>query len=266
MANTVFFLIGIPLPALVAWLSIWFLADAVITTLLVGLTFAGLIFVYDKWVGDFSFERKIPEEIMNKDEKISLGIKMLIGGAIGTAALLVLWSMFAPTWMGPTSITMPFPAHVAAVIKWSYFVLFAALFLIEAALEHVYFNFFSSIEFTEKEGMASLAGEQRSFSSNLTISVGVFLLNFAIGYYVFSPRLIPALIYGFIALGVNLFMMNIRYDKKMIVSTLLRVGIAIGVLLYILYLYYTLEGKISRKTPEYYFAANTNNCIDEWLA
>ena len=154
MANTWFFIIALALPALVAWTTLRFTHDSILTMLAVGLlSFILPIYVYDNWIGDFSFERKIPSEIMNRGEKIKNGAIFGALAAIGVAAVLILWSMFMPTWAGPTSITPPFPVFVDNPwLQRSYYVLFIIFFLLMAVLEHIFFHYLVSIEYTEKEG------------------------------------------------------------------------------------------------------------------
>jgi hypothetical protein len=266
MANTLFFLIAIPLPAILAWTTLWFTHDAIITMIVTGgLGLLLPIIVYDKWVGDFSFERKIPDEIMNKEDKISLGIKLGLGAAFGVAIFLALWSMFLPEFFGPTSITLPFPVTDGA-LKYTYLTFFVLSYLIFAALEHIYFNYFTSIEYTEKEGLASFGGEKASFSSNFVISIGNALMHFAVFYWTIKPLLFWAIIYGAVAFFVNFVVISVRHNKKLIVSILFKVGIALGVLLYLWYLSFTLGGDVKRITPTYYFTADVENSWGNWFA
>ena len=263
MANLGFFLIALPLPSILAWVTLYFTNDSIITLLVTG--FFGLllpIYIYDEYVGDFSFERKIPDEIVNKEDKIKKGIIMGIAGAIGTVLVLSLWSMYMPDWLGPKSLTLQQPYNGS----WYYGIPFAAVFLAFSALDHVFFNFFCSIEYTEKDGLMSMSGEQRSFGSNLLISIAHALMWFAIFWYVVSPILFVAIAYAGIALIVNLINMKIRRSDKMIVSTLWRIGLALGSLLFLCYLDLTLEGHLPRKTPDYYFTGHVNNCWSKWFS
>jgi len=266
MANTLFFLGALPLPAIIAWLSLWYTHDAIISLVLtISLGLIVPIIVYDKVIGDFSFERKIPEEIMNKDEKIKTGIIYCVGAAFGLGIFRTLFSMFVDEFFGPTSITLPFPS-LSGWIKWIYIVVFVLLWIVLAVTEHVFFNFFSSIEYTEKEGgMASLAGEKPTFSSNLILSLGVGLLHFAFYYWIVKPILFFAVIYGILAVIVNFVVITIRHDKKMIVSVLLKIGLAIGVLLYLWYLNISLNGNLKRETPVYFFNADVENKFSTWF-
>lgn len=265
MANTLFFLIALPLPAVIAFFSLWWSQDAIITMTLVGLLgFILPIWVYDKFVGDFSYERKIPSEVMDKGAKISAGMSMMAGAAIGLGALLVLYVRYCPSWMGPKSIRNPMPEFP----KWSnavYQSIFGILFLIFAALEHFYFNYFASIEYTEGSGMASLSGEKASFSSNLIISLFCGLFHFAVYYWIIEPVIWYAIVYAVLAFLMNMVVISVRHSKKLIVSTLLRIGIAMAVLIMVYYCRYSVGGKAKRSIPYYFFRRDNENKLTKWF-
>lgn len=266
MANLVFFIIAIPLPAILAWVSLWLTHDAIITMVVTSaLGFALPIYIYDNFVGDFSFERKIPDEVKDREDKIKEGLFMGVGVAIGLTLLLSLWSAFLPDFFGPKSITLPFPTN-DGIMKYLYVVLFVACFLAFAALEHVYYNYFTSIEYTEKEGLASWGGEHASFSSNVVISIGNALLHFAVFYWTIKPILFWSIIYAVATFFMNLLVITLRHKKKLIISLLFRVGIALGVLLYLWYLNFTLGGKFKRITPDYFFTGDVDNKWATWFS
>ena len=110
-----------------------------------------------------------------------------------------------------------------------------------------------------------MGGEHASFGSNFLISLGVGLLNFAVFYWVVAPIWFVALIWAIITVLMNLVIITIRHNLKLITSTLMRIGVAIGVLLFLYYLNLTLKGKIRRNTPEYYFSGDIQNVVGNWI-
>jgi hypothetical protein len=265
MANKVFFFLTLPLPALLAFVLLKFTADAIITLLIVTiLGFLLPIWAYDKWVGDFSYERKIPEELINKDEKVSLGTKLFIGAALGFSILHILYSSFAPAKMGPSSVVMPFPVFSGSVGKVIYWIFFVVFFIFASVAEHVFFNFFVPIEFTEKEGkLALLSGENVGVFDKVLISVFVGLYYFAIIFQI-SSGIVAPIVYGLLGFAINFYLIGLRVDKKMIVSTLFKVGFAVAVLIYIGYLALSSSKGWARKSPDYYFAGNIANVFSKW--
>jgi hypothetical protein len=266
MANKIFFFLTLPLPALLAFLCLKFTLDAIITLLVVTLIgFVIPIWVYDKFVGDFSYERKIPEEIVNKSEKISLGTKLLGGAAICLALIHILYSMYAPASMGPETVVLPFPIFDGAFGKTSYWIIFVALFILANIFEHIFFNYFVPIEYTEKEGkLALLSGENVGVVDKIVISFFVALYYFVIFYYTISRGIVPPLVYAILGFGLNFFALGLRVDKKLIVSTMFKIGVAVGILLYIFWLNMSSKKGWTRKSPDFFFVGNFNNVFNKW--
>lgn len=267
------------IPALVAYLVLWKTQDALITLIAVIVVgFVAPIAVYLKFIGEFNYELKLPEEIIKKDEKIALGKNLFLGGLFGITILVILWTKFVP--FGPVSVVFPFPIFTSTGLKIVYHIFFVLFFLVAAILEHAYFNYFFSTVYNEKESpvgggklgalastaVASATGnDQPSFFSNLILSLGVGLLNFAIFKFTIAPVFLSAFILALITFVLNMVVIGIRAEKKMIVSTLLRVGIAIAVLLILLYLGLSVNKEWSRKTPDFVFVGNTANAFTKWF-
>jgi hypothetical protein len=271
MANETFFLaFALPFPAVVAALTIWGTNDAILTMLsLLIFGFAVPFVVYNKFVGEFSYTSKIPQEILNTGEKISLGIKLLIGSIFGIVIVHALWSMYAPIAMGPATLTLPYPVFAVGQGFYNFlYNFFVWLLLIKTAIAgHVYFNYFTPIEYNEKKGMMSVGGlapENQSFTANLIISAFVGLLGFAVFYFTVTSK-ISVIVYALIVFGLNFAALKIRLDKKVIVSVFLVLGLAIGVLLYIEFLKYSSKKNLARKTPEYFFVGNVKNAWTTWF-
>lgn len=264
MANTLFFALAIPLPAILTFVTLWLSKDALLTMAIVGLLgYIVPVIVYDKWVGDFSFERKLPTELTDYKGKIKLGLILGICTAIATGGIAILWSMFMPAVMGPTSVTLPVPPIESGAF-YAYEVFFVLSFLGLAALEHFYFNFFTSIEYTEGEGLSSFKGEKASFGSNFVISLGASLVHFAVFYWTIRPVLAAVIVYTLLAFIMNFICITVRNSKKLIVSIQLRVGFALGILIWIWYLRASLSGN-KRVTPDYFFPNNIDNCWNKWF-
>ena len=270
------------IPALIAYLILWKTQDGLITLLaVIILGFVVPIVVFIKFIGEFNYELKLPEEIIKKDEKISQGGTLLAGGFVGLSVLVILWCRFAPTWAGPQSVTYPFPIFTSAALKILYYFFFTLFFIIAAVLEHFYFNYFFSIIYNEKEiagapggklgslasaGLSAATGtDGPSFFSNLILSLGVGLLNFAVFKWTVAPTLWSAVILAILTFVLNIVILGIRAEKKMIVSTLLRVGIALAVLVILMYLGLSVKYEWTRKNPDFVFVGNVNNGFTRWF-
>ena len=158
-------------------------------------------------------------------------------------------------------------------MKILYHVFFTLFFIIAAVLEHGYFNYFLSIIFNENESLgggklgalastaasAATGNDGPSFFSNLIFSLGVGLLNFAIFRWTIAPTVLSAVVLAVITFIVNMVIIGIRAEKKMIVSTLLRAGIAVGILLVLVYLGLSVNKEWSRKTPDFVFVGTPEN-------
>jgi len=253
-------------PAIIGWAIMHFTNDAIITIVGLIITFAIGIAGYHFGVQKFGVTEALGKEFLKMKDNLKLGAIFLGAGAAGIALVSVLWSMFVPP-LGWNSLVMPFPDFGESKgLNISYFVAFAIFYLIYAAMENVYYYWFIGSEWNEKSGAGALmdmaAGQTISFSSCLVIGLGVFALNWAI-FSSFVQSWWFGGIIALIAFGAAFALTKIRGSKGIIVSTLLRVGIALGVLLYIYYLFQSDAGKLNRKSPLAFVSSNPLNILSK---
>lgn len=201
---------------------------------------------------------------MEKDHKVSHGTKLLLITAILIPVLYYLWSRFMPTWAGPQFFIMPFPLLSNTFVRILYFIAFVLLFLLASVVEHLFFNNFLCTIISSQHDDRLISGSglsffddnnKPSFFTKLWLSIGVAAVHFGFFYHIANP-VIHALIYALIALVINYCLFCYYEDYKNIVSTLLRVGLAIASLLILLYLTISSVNGWKRNNPQFVFPFN----------
>lgn len=264
MSNKIILTSFLLVPALVSFLTMKYTGDAIITMGALGIIYAGITVAYELFIDTISFTTKIGKEFIGKKAKIMLGLKL---GAIGvvTGILGSLYCMYVS--FGPQSIVLPFPIfdEEEKAKQATYISFFTMAYLIRVFAENVFYNIFIYSEFISKGGMTEgLASE--SIQALPTILVCTFqgLMQFGSFYFIFQGPL-AAITITFFGIAVHYAVLHAKVKKGILVSTLLSLGFAIGVLIILLYFKYALEGKVQRKTPEFFFPGNTNNVWPIWF-
>lgn len=249
-------------PAIVALFALRFTKDLLFTVLLVEVIGFSLPYIFLLKSG-VNLELRIPKEIMDKDKKISLAIKLFAGFAFGIPIIYFLWTRFLPPVFGPKLIIFFFPV-LTGIMNILYFLFFVVMVLLTAVTETAYFNVFAASKINgDGNGaggalgsVASMAtGKGLSFCTKLTVSIGVGLLYFFIGVQMFSSPL-HALIFGGIAFTLNFVIVGLFDEHNSIAAIAFRLGLAVATLLCILYLNMSVKNGWKRQNPEIVFMFN----------
>ena len=261
MGNKVVLLIFMYLPAVIAGLAMYFLRDALTTLLLLIAFYLIAMFVYDKAIENFGFETKLAKEALKLKENIFKGLISGLGAAFAIPLILVVYCMFLG--YGWDSITFPLPKRdQGAPLQYVDFGLLVVLYLIEGAVQHLFFNFFVASEYNEKGGMAGLAqmasGEVVPASVSATISLGVALLTGVVFYFILGPWWL-SIIVALLMFGINYYLIQVRAKDGIIVSTFIKLGISLGVALFILFMLGVIVDLVQVKGPQLIKANNPKN-------
>jgi hypothetical protein len=247
MASKLFLIIMLILPAVVTFGCLSFLQDAVLTLLALLLLYLTMTFLYSSCIDSFQYEPQLTKEFLEKGQKIKNGVILGLLGSVGFGLLFSLYSMYAP--IGIKLLTLPFPIRANKWRRFGYQCAFHILWVLNAAASHFYFNFFIAVEDNEKEGIWGVKGDHVSFLSGVLISLGNGLLCLAVFWWTMSGWFSVVLFTG-LAVVFNYVLVRLRFNQGLIVSTSLKVGLAVGILIWFWYLYFGKNGMVVVRNPQ----------------
>jgi hypothetical protein len=254
-------------PAVVALLAHRFTKDLLATVLLVQIIGFSLPYVFILKSG-VNLELRIPKEIIDKDKKISLGVKLLVASALGLPIFYFLWTRFLPAIFGPKFIVFSFPI-LEGFKKILYAVAFVLVVLLTAVTETAYFNVFTASKINGDGegaggaigGLAAMAtGKGLSFCTKLTVSIAAGLLYFFIAIQMLNP-FTHAFIFAGIVFALNFIIVSLFDEHNAIAAVMFRIGLAIALLLCILYLNLSVQKQWKRQNPEFVFLFNPMDAL-----
>jgi membrane protease YdiL (CAAX protease family) len=164
--------------------------------------------------------------------------------AIVTGGLLILFSVFSP-W-GIEKMILPFPTNFGNWWDEIYLIAFFFFYVIFLPMgEEAFFRVF-------------LSEEWKDYIPDLVICLAYAPMNYVALICIINTA-IPRLIFAAITLLLAFLLVYLRdkFDKATCLVT--RIGLALGIVFWIFYLYETVKHEFPRKQPEYFFRANVDN-------
>ena len=167
------------------------------------------------------------------------------------AIILVLFSLFSP--FGWQAIIVPLPTFSAIYFTALYDVLFLILYAVALPLGEAMFYFVFQ------------ANNWKGVAYDIMICVFYALANFAAFYFIIVG-LIPQIVFSVLA-GVFMFgYIYIRDKKSFFVAIGYRVGISMGITLWIFFFKYTTTASwVHRKQPVFFFPSNAGNIFTKLM-
>lgn len=234
------------LPAVVVYFSLAWGHDAITTIAAVtGICYSFSCWLYDKLIADFKWSWFVGKETNNFCSKLFDGIGFTLMFGTITAALLICFSIFSP-W-GIEKMVLPFPNFGNA---WDivYTVSFGIAYIIILPLgEEAFYRVFQ-------------ANQWKGLASDIMISIGYAGMNLAALYWIIESWGGRWLFTGF-AFIVAMILVSIRDNLSVVYALMTRIGIALGVCIWIFFLYESVKNELPRQQPEYFFVADVRN----WL-
>jgi hypothetical protein len=233
------------LPILTVYYMLKWTSDAISTILAVNLLcYSFACWLYDKVIADFKWSWFVGKETKNFCSKMLDGVGFTLLFVVLSAAFLILMSMYSSWGLGHKMV-LPFP-----ILKGSwdtcYHIAFFLIFTIALPLgEEAFYRVFQ-------------ANQWKGILADVMISVFYAGMNLAIVYSVFDSWT-PKWIFTFFSFVIAMILVAIR-DKSNVVNALMsRIGLALGVYLWIFFLERSVKSAIPRLQPTYVFIADVNN-------
>jgi len=235
------------LPALVAFASLKFFDDALLTLLLLILLYGLMTSIYNKFIEEFKYQEQLTAEFLKKETKLKEGGMFLAAGFAIFGIGFCFYSRYVS--FGIEELKFPFPIRSSWWRRFAYQLIFCTLWLVNAAVEHWYFNFFIAVSEHDKEGLWGIKGDNITFLTKAIISLAYALLSFVVFWWTLEGKW-TVLVFTFFAFVFNLALCSLRVRRGIIVSTSLRLGMAIALLVWFLYLYLGKNGIVKILTPK----------------
>ena len=246
------------LPAVIAFLVLQLTKDAIMTLLALIIYCVAIIPIYNLCIENWDIKYKLMREGV-AIVRFRLMIASLIAFASNfliLAILLVLWARYVP--FGIESLTMPMP-YKTGFWTFVYYGIFVLLWLLWAALENIFFNFFGYIELSEDYSREDYGEENNSVLWMIVVSLCVALLNFAVLSQIMR-NFWAVLVISVLAFVMNFLLVKTRVVSGVKVSTAARVGFALAILVWLLYLALT-KVPFKRANPNVYQGYNEANMM-----
>jgi membrane protease YdiL (CAAX protease family) len=245
MKKEITLLILMFLPIAVVYYSMKWTHDAVITMAAVTvICYSLLCWIYDLVIADFKWSWFVGKETNNCCSKMFDGLGFTLMFATITAALLICFSIFSP-W-GVDKMVLPIPTKFGNAWDVVYMVGAILGYLIFLPLgEEAFYRVFQ-------------ANQWKGFISDVLISLAYAGMNYAGLVFIFDCWKFRLAFSGLAFLSA-LLLVSIRDNLNVVTCLMTRIGIALGVLIWIFYLYETVKNDLPRKQPHYFFEADVQN-------
>lgn len=92
------------------------------------------------------------------------------------------------------------------------------------------------------------------------ISLGYAGMNFVAMYWIMEPCG-GRLLFAGLSFVMAMILVGIRDNMSIVYALMTRVGIAIGVSIWIFYMYESVKNELPRKQPDYFFIADVRNFL-----
>jgi membrane protease YdiL (CAAX protease family) len=245
MKKEISLIILLILPCVTAFFTMKWTKDACITILaLTLLCYSLACFLYDKLVADFKWSWFVGKETNNCCSKIfdGIGFTLLFGVIIGTA--LIVFTMFSEWGLGEKMI-LPVP-HFGNFWDTVYMSILAILYIVVLPLgEEAFYRVFQ-------------ANQWKGMLSDIMISFFYAVMNLGGVYYVFDSWTPRWILTGF-AFLIGVTLVYLRDKTNVVYSLMARIGVALGVFVWLCFLIQTVKSAMPRAQPQYFFIANVEN-------
>ena len=234
------------LPIVVVFFMMQWTHDALTTIVVINVFYSLSCFLYDKLIADFKWSWFVGKETKNFCSKLFDGIGFTLMFGVITAALLVCFSIFSP-W-GIEKMVAPFPSFGNG---WDfvYKTVFAIFYIIVLPLgEEAFYRVFQ-------------ANQWKGFAADVMISIAYAGMNTAALYWIMSGWGAVWLFTG-LAFISGFLLVFIRDQMNVVYSLMSRIGIALGVAVWLFFLYESVTNQLPRKQPDFFFRADVKNWLN----
>lgn len=223
------------------------------TTILAVTTFcySFCCWLYDKVIADFKWSWFVGKETTNCCSKLFDGIGFTLLFGVITATFLILVSMFFSWGMG-NKMVLPLP-HFGNGWDTVYLIFVIILYLVVLPMgEEAFYRVFQG-------------NQWKGMLADTLVSVFYAGMNLAAHYWIFDSWSARWVFTG-LTFFVSMILVLIRDKTNVVYSLMARVGVAVGVLAWIFFLYQTVQHAMPREQPTYFFRANVENYLTKWFS
>lgn len=232
------------LPVAVVYFTLQWTHDALTTIFAVTLIcYSFSCWLYDKVIADFKWSWFVGKETNQFCSKLFDGIGFTLMFGTITAALLICFSIFSP-W-GIEKMVLPFPNFGNS---WDtvYTVGFLIAFIIILPLgEEAFYRVFQ-------------ANQWKGMAADIMISIAYAGMNFAGLYWIMEGWGARWLFAG-LAFLISMILVSIRDNMNVVYALMTRIGISLGVTIWIFFLYESVKNELPRQQPDYFFNGDVRN-------
>jgi len=234
------------LPMFVVFFALKWTHDALTTIVAVTtLCYCISCWIYDLVIADFKWSWFVGKETDNCCSKIFDGIGFTLMFGTITAALLICFSIFSP-W-GIDKMVLPFP-NFGNTWDLVYTIAFAICFIIILPLgEEAFYRVFQG-------------NQWKGCISDIMVSLFYSAMCLAAIYWIIEPWGGRWLFTG-LSFLTALVLVGIRDGMGVVYCLMTKIGINIGIAIWIFFLYESVKNQLPRQQPDYFFIADVRN----WL-